>query len=74
VSQALLSGDDPTEVVDALEEPFLEPTTDAARDGQVDDVVFPSGLVAYEGTVYLYFGMADSRIGVATHTPEATSP
>jgi predicted GH43/DUF377 family glycosyl hydrolase len=71
-SQALLSGGDPTKLVEVLDEPFLEPDTAAERVGQVDDVIFPCGLTAYEGTVYLYFGMADSRIGVATHTPDAT--
>ncbi|MFB6219596.1 MAG: glycoside hydrolase family 130 protein [Halobacteriaceae archaeon] len=68
-SQALVSGEDPTELLGMLDEPFLGPATDAAREGHVDNVVFPSGLVAHEGTVYLYFGMADSRIGVATHAP-----
>jgi predicted GH43/DUF377 family glycosyl hydrolase len=70
-SQALISGDDPSETLDYLDEPFLEPDTHAAQRGQVDDVIFPSGLAAYEGTFYLYFGMADSQIGVATHVPDA---
>jgi len=70
-SQALVSGEDPTELVEFLDEPFLEPDTEASREGQVDDVVFPSALVEHEDTFYLYFGMADSRIGVATHTPAA---
>jgi predicted GH43/DUF377 family glycosyl hydrolase len=35
-------------------------------EGQVDNVCFAQGLVAFNGTWFLYYGMGDSRIGCAT--------
>ena len=36
------------------------------REGDVDDVVFPCGWINRNGTVYMYYGAADSCIGLAT--------
>jgi predicted GH43/DUF377 family glycosyl hydrolase len=46
--------------------PLLEPETDAERDGIVPNVVFPTALDARpDRSIDVYYGMADSRIGVA---------
>lgn len=51
-------------------EPLLEPETAGERDGIVPNVVFPTGIDEREdGTADVYYGMADSRIGVARLTP-----
>jgi beta-1,2-mannobiose phosphorylase / 1,2-beta-oligomannan phosphorylase len=62
----LLAADKVWDVRDRTAEPLLEPETDAERDGIVPNVVFPTGLDACpDGSVDVYYGMADSRIGVA---------
>lgn len=48
-----------------LERPFLWPEADNEIGGQVNKVVFAEGLVQYKGKWYLYYGQADSDLGVA---------
>ncbi|PZN08999.1 MAG: glycosidase [Bacillota bacterium] len=67
--QALFDLRDPRKLLWRSERPFLEPETEAEIRGQVDHVVFVEGLVHHRGTWFMYYGMADSRIGVATYTP-----
>ena len=64
--QALFDPEDPTRLVERSEEPFLTPTAELSRTGQVPNVVFIEGLVRKDGQWFLYFGMGDSGIGVAT--------
>ncbi|MCK4595318.1 hypothetical protein KAT73_00935, partial [candidate division WOR-3 bacterium] len=61
----LFSKDDPTHILARAEEPILVPEKDWERFGQVDNVVFSEGLVNYNDIWYLYYGGADTRIGVA---------
>ncbi|PWK16409.1 glycoside hydrolase family 130 protein [Tumebacillus permanentifrigoris] len=63
--QVLLAKDNPEQVLKRTREPFLVPGTRDELEGQVDNVVFVEGLVAYKGAHYLYYGMADSKIGVS---------
>lgn len=67
--QVLLSREDPTRVLQRTKQPFFVPDTGDELEGQVNDVVFLEGLVNYRRTFFLYYGMADSRIGVATCRP-----
>jgi beta-1,2-mannobiose phosphorylase / 1,2-beta-oligomannan phosphorylase len=64
---------DPTEVWrvrDRTAKPLLEPTVAAEREGVVPNVVFPTALDARDGgTADVYYGMADSRIGIARLAP-----
>jgi predicted GH43/DUF377 family glycosyl hydrolase len=62
---ALLDRDDPSQVVGRSEEWALGPTEYEARVGDVDNVVFPCGLIAEGDSLRIYYGMADSAIGVA---------
>jgi predicted GH43/DUF377 family glycosyl hydrolase len=64
--QALFDPADPTRLINRSETPFLEPTAELEQEGQIANVVFIEGLVNYKGVWYLYFGMGDSGIGVAT--------
>ncbi|GAB6876595.1 glycoside hydrolase family 130 protein [Thermaerobacter litoralis] len=67
--QALFDLRDPRKLIWRSTHPFFEPETDDEVRGQVDHVVFVEGLVEHRGTWFLYYGMADSRIGVATYRP-----
>lgn len=64
--QALIDPADPTRVIRRSDAPLLEPTIDAEMVGQVPQVVFAEGLVRFRQRWLLYYGMADSRLGVAS--------
>jgi predicted GH43/DUF377 family glycosyl hydrolase len=62
----LLDTADPRRVLQRSAQSILEPRTTAERSGVVPRVVFPTGLDVQGGdTLDVYYGMADSRIGVA---------
>ncbi len=65
---ALLDLDDPLKVLHRSDEWILGPTASYEREGDVDDVVFPSGWVLDEktGLLNLYYGGADACIALAT--------
>ncbi|MFZ5971168.1 MAG: glycoside hydrolase family 130 protein [Bacteroidota bacterium] len=63
--QALFSLDDPTQLVDRLEQNFLMPDKPYEMEGQINQVCFIEGMVPFKGRWYLYYGTADSRIAVA---------
>ncbi|MHB1316813.1 MAG: glycoside hydrolase family 130 protein [Minisyncoccota bacterium] len=46
--------------------PFFEPIEEYEHKGVVANVVFPCGIVERSGTVYIYYGAADDKVGVAT--------
>ena len=62
--QLLFDGADPTAVIARMAEPFLRIDPAEAR-GQVGNVVFAEGLVAFRDQWWLYVGLADSRLGVS---------
>jgi len=49
------------------ETPILTPVTDYARFGKVPNVVFSCGNILINDEVLVYYGGADSVIGVATY-------
>ena len=62
----LLDARDPRRVLQRSAESILAPRVAAERAGVVPRVVFPTGVDAWaDGTLDVYYGMADSRIGVA---------
>jgi len=64
--QALFEIKDPTTLINRLEKNFLKPDQPYEIQGQVNQVCFIEGLVPYKNTWFLYYGTADSKIGVAT--------
>ncbi|MCE7988165.1 MAG: pesticidal protein Cry15Aa [Caldilinea sp. CFX5] len=65
--QLLLDKADPTKVLQRSDAPFLQPELPFERTGQYQQgTVFTEGLVLYKGTWYLYYGTADTYVGVAT--------
>ena len=63
---ALLDKKDPTKVVCHLREPLFSPKKSWEKKGNVDNVVFPTGAVIFGKRLYIYYGAADKRIGVAS--------
>lgn len=61
----LLDGDDPRLVRGRSDTPIFGPDTDDERTGVVANVVFPTAVDIRDGGLDLFYGMADSRIGVA---------
>jgi predicted GH43/DUF377 family glycosyl hydrolase len=61
----LLDASDPSQVIARSPEPLLSPATEDERDGIVPNVVFPTAIAAVDGASFVFYGMADSRIGVA---------
>lgn len=63
---ALLDLNDPTVVLKRQWEPSLEPEEEWERQGDVPNVVFSCGQVMTGESLYVYYGGADTVIGVAT--------
>lgn len=69
--QALFDAANPIRLLDRTREPFIRPTEPYERTGQyVQGTTFVEGLVRFDGTWLLYYGTADSRVGVAVWKPE----
>ncbi len=65
--QVLFSGEDPTRVLDRSDDPFIKPEHDFERTGQYErGTTFLEGLVPFGDRWFLYYGAADSRVGVAS--------
>ncbi|AAM23369.1 putative GH43/DUF377 family glycosyl hydrolase [Caldanaerobacter subterraneus subsp. tengcongensis MB4] len=62
---ALLDLKDPSKVIARQEEPILEPELPWEKEGLVPNVVFSCGAVEIDGVFYVYYGAADTCIGVA---------
>jgi beta-1,2-mannobiose phosphorylase / 1,2-beta-oligomannan phosphorylase len=61
----LLDPDDPGTVLARSPLPLLEPLTSPEREGISSNVVFPTALEEIAGQRFVFYGMADSSIGVA---------
>ena len=68
VGAVLLDPEDPFRVIARSKEPLMEPEEWYERYGQVPNVVFPCGAVLIDDTIFLYYGGADTVVGVATIT------
>lgn len=56
---------DPRRVLARTPEPLLVPETAAELEGTLGNVVFPTAVEEIDGRRFVFYGMADSRIGVA---------
>ena len=64
--QVLFDAKDPYKVLDRLDKPFFYPEAEYEKSGQyAKGTVFIQGLVFLNDKLYLYYGCADSQIGVA---------
>jgi predicted GH43/DUF377 family glycosyl hydrolase len=65
--QALFDKADPTKLLARLDKPFFQPELDWERTGQyAAGTTFGEGLVLFRGRWFLYYGCADSFVGVAS--------
>jgi len=63
---ALLDKENPERVIYRSEEPILEPKEDYERFGFVPNVVFSCGSILLDNQLLIYYGGADTVIGIAT--------
>ncbi len=64
--QALFDAANPIKLLARSARPFIRPTQPYERTGQYPEgTTFVEGLVPFRGRWYLYYGSADSRVGVA---------
>ena len=61
----IFSKNDPTQVIERLNKPFLQPEKRWEKYGQVPNVVFAEGLVALKNKWILYYGAADTYVCAA---------
>jgi beta-1,2-mannosidase len=68
--QALFDPHNPVRLLARTDKPFIRPTEDYERTGQyVEGTTFVEALVPFNGRWFLYYGTADSRVGVAIWDP-----
>jgi len=65
VGGLLVDAEQPWQVLNRATEPLMGPETTAERVGTVPNVVFPTASVEIDGSHFIFYGMADSAIGVA---------
>jgi predicted GH43/DUF377 family glycosyl hydrolase len=61
----LLDSADPSRVIDRTPGPLLSPETSDELVGTVSNVVFPTATASIEDRTFVFYGMADARIGCA---------
>lgn len=70
--QALFDAANPLRLLDRTDAPFIRPTEPYEKTGQyVEGTTFVEALVPFRGQWFLYYGTADSRVGVAVWAPPA---
>jgi predicted GH43/DUF377 family glycosyl hydrolase len=68
--QGLFAADNPPKLMARSNAPFIRPTESYERTGQYPEgTTFVEGLVHFQGRWFLYYGTADSRVGVAVWDP-----
>ncbi len=65
ISAALLDLKDPFKVIAKINDPILTPEMDYERQGEVPNIVFPSGAFMKNARLYLYYGAADTTCCLA---------
>jgi len=65
-SAVLLDRDDPTKVIGEMNEPLFSPSEKWEKSGVINNVVFPTATSLTNDTLSIFYGAADSRIGVRT--------
>jgi len=77
IGALLLDLEDPTRVLSVLRTPILV-ATEELREGYVPNVVYSCGAIVHDGTLWLPYGVGDSRVRVASISVaellEATAP
>jgi len=61
---ALLDKKDPTKVIGRLDQPLFSPEAEYEKEGNLKNVVFPTGTAVFDNRLYIYYGAADRVIAV----------
>lgn len=73
--QVLLDKNDPVKVLARMDVPFFRPMESFEKSGQyIAGTVFIEGMVYFKKKWLLYYGCADSRVGVAIYDPKLNTP
>ncbi len=65
--QALFDANEPWKLLDRSDKPFIKPELPFEKSGQYKDgTTFVEGMVYFKDKWYLYYGTADSMVGMAT--------
>jgi len=73
--QVLFDNNDPSKLISRLDIPFFRPMEAFEKSGQyAAGTVFIEGLVYHKKKWLLYYGCADSKVGVAIYDPAIKSP
>ena len=64
-SAALLDLNTPEVELSRLSHPLISPTLKWEKEGVVNNIVFPSGTAIFGDNLYIYYGAADERVGIA---------
>lgn len=65
VGAMILDTNGPHRVLARTTEPLMVPETEAELQGTVGNVVFPTAIEEADGVHYVFYGMADAKIGLA---------
>jgi beta-1,2-mannobiose phosphorylase / 1,2-beta-oligomannan phosphorylase len=65
IEAALLDLKDPRQIIARTDHSLLDPVADYEVHGDVPNIVFPSGALIKDEDFYVYYGAADTRVGVA---------
>lgn len=71
IEAMLLDSDNPRKVIGRTEGPLLIPQDKYELEGNVPNVVFPSGSLVKDEELFVYYGAADTNCAVATCSLEA---
>ena len=66
VGAVLMDLNDPRRIIARTKDYIMEPEFDYETCGIYEGCVFPTGTVVKDGTLYVYYGTADTYIGLAT--------
>ncbi len=67
----ILDLEDPFKILARTKEPIFSPEMEYEKEGDVPNVVFPTGLVEKDGLLYLYYGAADKTVCLAISSKES---
>jgi predicted GH43/DUF377 family glycosyl hydrolase len=66
IGAVLLDLNDPATVLSRTSDSIFEPEEPYEKIGIINDVVFPCGMILKDNLLYIYYGGADTVVGVAT--------
>src|SRR5258706_2904289 len=66
VGALLLDLQNPSKILSRIDDYIFEPEKEYEEKGQVANVVFPCGVLIRDGVIFIYYGGADTVIGVTT--------